>query len=140
MLAPVFNNDGKVLTRESTQLLGSIRASERNPEDRCECVVPICRKEDWFSGEDHTGITLLSIADELPAGIIFKDYEAHSGNRYDVLDDITSFRGPNQNVYSVHHFPGLHPCYLIFDRNKNLPSVKQSVFNFVTTYLSLAPS
>ena len=73
----VFKDGGIALATELTKLLQSIWDQEEVPRDWCESViVPIYKKGDRSSCENHRGISLVTIASKLLTGIILRRLSA----------------------------------------------------------------
>lgn len=65
-----FREFREVLTPELTNSQRSTWEKERIPEGRCQSIEPVYKKDDGFSGLNHTGISLTSLASELFVGTI----------------------------------------------------------------------
>ncbi|MBM6549358.1 reverse transcriptase family protein, partial [Streptococcus dysgalactiae subsp. equisimilis] len=69
----VFKDGGPALVTELTGLLRTVWDRSEIPKDWCESVIiPIYKKGDRSSCENHRGISLVSIASKLLAGIILR--------------------------------------------------------------------
>jgi hypothetical protein len=69
----LFKDGGSVLVSQLTKLLHSVWENEQVPHEWCESViVPIYKKGDRSSCENHRGISLVNVASKLLAGIILR--------------------------------------------------------------------
>lgn len=69
----LFKEGGQVIVQELTSLLQCIWETERVPQDWCKSVVvPIFKKGDRTSCENHRGISLVSVASKLLTGLLLR--------------------------------------------------------------------